>query len=239
MPRGRPRKALLSPELIVDTALRQIDAGEQLSMSRVARELGVHVSSLYNHVDDRGGLIELLRLRIAHEYPVPPLDGMNWQEMLRAVAVTIHDAFAAHPRLIPYLAITPVSSPEIVDIYARLAEVMLQAGHRATSAALAIRMIDSLALGTALVNSTEAVPWKHTTAGGQALLEASETWEDEPALTAEAFAHGLRYIIAGLEAELEARTGAETRAGSEARTGSEARAADPAGSATASTPAAR
>ncbi|UOQ57473.1 TetR/AcrR family transcriptional regulator C-terminal domain-containing protein [Leucobacter allii] len=205
MPRGRPRKALLSVDLIVDTAMRQIDAGEQLSMSRVARELGVHVSSLYNHVDDRDGLIELLRLRIAHEYPVPPLDGLSWQQTLRAIALTIHDAFAAHPRLIPYLAVTPVSSPEIVEIYARLAEIMLDAGHRATSASLAIRMIDSLALGTALVNSTDAVPWKHTTPGGRALLEASEHWEDELAQTAEAFTRGLDYIVSGLEAELAAR----------------------------------
>ncbi len=73
MARGRPRKALLSRELIVETALRLIDAGEDLNLSHIARELSVHVSSLYNHVADREGLIEDLRVQIAHEYPVPPL----------------------------------------------------------------------------------------------------------------------------------------------------------------------
>ncbi len=205
MTRGRPRKALLSRDLIVDTAMRLIDAGEALNMSLIARELSVHVSSLYNHVGDRDDLIEQLRLRIAEEYPVPPLDGLTWQQTLRAVGTTIHTAFSAHPNLIPYLAVTPVSSPEIVEIYSKLAEVMVNAGHAAISASLAIRMIDSLALGTALVNSSAPVPWKHTSAGGRVLLEASAQWKDELEQTNAAFAQGLEFIISGLETELAGR----------------------------------
>lgn len=209
MARGRPRKSLLSSELIVDTAMRLIDDGELLNLSRIARELSVHVSSLYNHVGDREGLIELLRLRIAEEYPVPPLDGLIWQETIRAVASTIHAAFAAHPGLIPYLATTPVSAPEITTVYTKLAESMLHAGHTPTSAARSIRMLDSLALGTALVTSSEPPAWTDDSEGGRALIGALPHWGDELALTNDAFARGLEFLIAGLEHDLAAELATE------------------------------
>ncbi|UOQ59065.1 TetR/AcrR family transcriptional regulator C-terminal domain-containing protein [Leucobacter rhizosphaerae] len=202
MARGRPRTARLSSEIIVDTAMRTIDGGSPLSMSHIARELSVHVSSLYNHVGDRDGLIELLRVRISEEYPVPPLDGLTWQDAVRTVATTIHTAFLAHPRLIPYLADTPVSSPGIVEIYARLAEAMVDAGHSAQRASITIRMIDTLALGTAMVTSSSPAKWNDRSPGGQALIEAAETWDDDRDQTSEAFELSLRFILAGLEGEL-------------------------------------
>lgn len=206
MARGRPKQALLSTERIVDTALRQIDAGSQLNMSSIARELSVHVSSLYNHVEDRTALIELLRLRIAAEHPVPSLTGLGWQDALRAVATTIHTAFAAHPNLIPYLAATPVSSPEIVSIYVHLAEAMVAAGHPAARVLIAIRTIDMLALGTALVHSSEAVAWPDDSPGGRALRTGSATWVDDRDLTAEAYTHSLDALIAGFEHDLARET---------------------------------
>lgn len=207
MARGRPRKALLSSELIVDTAMRTIDSGSPLSMSHIARELAVHVSSLYNHVGDRDGLIELLRVRIAEEYPVPPLDGLDWQDAARTVASTIHTAFLAHPGLIPYLADTPVSSPGIVEIYAQLAEAMVRGGHSAQRASLTIRMIDTLALGTAMVNSSTPAKWNDASPGGRALIEAAEIWDDDRDQTSEAFELSLQFIIEGLERELPAIPG--------------------------------
>ncbi len=202
MARGRPRQALLSKDLIVDTAMELIDSGARLNLSRVARELSVHVSSLYNHVGDRDGLIELMRARLAEEYPVPSLDGLSWQEVLRAVATTIHSAFLAHPGLVPYLANTPVSSPEIVEVYSRVAESMLDAGHDRVRTSLAIRLIDTLAFGTALVTSTEPTRWRKSTRGGNELMLAAERWTDDRDQTAEAFELGLGFIITGLEKEL-------------------------------------
>lgn len=215
MTRGRPRKALLSSEMIVDTAMRTIDNGSPLSMSHIARELSVHVSSLYNHVGDREGLIELLRMRIAEEYPVPPLDGLEWQDAVRSVASTIHTAFLAHPGLIPYLADTPVSSPGIIEIYSQLATAMIDGGHNPQRASLTIRMIDTLALGTAMVNSSNPATWNDASPGGQALLEAAATWADDRDQTAEAFELSLQFIIAGLERELDAHMPGNVHIGAE------------------------
>lgn len=193
--------------MIVDTAMRTIDAGTPLSMSHIARELSVHVSSLYNHVGDRDGLIELLRVRIAEEYPVPPLDGLDWQAAVRSVATTIHAAFLAHPGLIPYLASTPVSSREIVEIYAQLAQSMVDAGHSPERAVVTIRMIDTLALGTALARSSAPAQWNDQSPGGRLLLQAERGWDDDRDRSGEAFELSLQFILAGLERELhEARS---------------------------------
>lgn len=205
MARGRPRKALLSRELIVKTAIRLIDAGDGLNLSSIARELSVHVSSLYNHIADREGLIEELRVQIAHEYPVPPLQGLSWQDAIHAVASTIHEAFAAHPRLIPYLASLPVSSPEIIAVYSQLAESMLRAGHSEESAAVAIQLIDSLALGSALVDSAGSAPLNLTLDNGHQLTV--HTYRGEGGASSNpAFEVGITYLVRGLEAELAARS---------------------------------
>lgn len=205
MARGRPRKALLSRDLIVNTALRLIDAGEELNLSRIARELSVHVSSLYNHVTDRDGLVEELRVQIAHEYPVPPLEGLTWQETISAVASTIHSAFSAHPRLIPYLATLPVSSPEITVVYAQMAESMLAAGHARESIVTAIQSIDALALGLALVDSSESPPLVLELNGGGPLTV--HTHRSSPdSTTNPTFTFGVTALIRGLETELASRT---------------------------------
>ena len=204
MARGRPRKALLSRDMIVETALRQIDAGEDLNMSKVARELGVHVSSLYNHVEDRDGLLEEIRLHIAHEYPVPPLAGLSWQDTIRTLATTVHTAYAAHPRLIPVIGGKPITAPKVTEVYDQLAESILRAGFSPRQTAIAIHLIDALALGTILVQSNEPTPNTGPYENRPALLTALSEWSEDQALTRESFERGLANLITGLESELNA-----------------------------------
>lgn len=203
--RGRPRKALLSRELIISTALKQIDAGKDFSMSKIARELGVHVSSLYNHVDDREGLLEAIRSHIAQEYPVPPLAELEWEEAVQVVTVTIQTAYSAHPKLIPHLATLPVSAPEIRATYEELANILLAAGFSSYDAATAILMIDTLALGSALVRDEHA-----TVAGSTAPSpfpdEVQVIWERNADVEQAAFRLGLDGLIAGLRARLTPST---------------------------------
>lgn len=203
MARGRPRKALLSRELIVDTALAQICAGKALSLSAVARELSVHVSSLYNYVRDRDGLIEQLRLRTYEEHPPPSLHGLQWQDCLRAVASTLYQAFDAYPGLVPYFATTPLSAPEVMAVYTKSAEVMVDAGHSFENASMALRMLDSFALGSAIINASEPTKWGTESVGARVLSEAETTWQNDREQTSSAFYRGVEQMIAGLETELE------------------------------------
>jgi len=84
-PRQRPARAPLSPEAIVDAALRVLDreGSTGLSMRRVADELGTGPASLYWHVANKDALVDLIIDRVAGEVPLPEPDPDRWQEQLR------------------------------------------------------------------------------------------------------------------------------------------------------------
>lgn len=191
--------------MIVETALRQIDSGEDLNMSKVARELGVHVSSLYNHVDDREGLLEEIRLYISREYPVPPLAGMSWQETIRAMATTIHTAYSAHPNLIPIIQGKPITASEVTKVYDQLADSMLRGGFSIRQTAIAVHLMDTLALGTILVQTNDPDLDTEPYANTPALLATMSHWGAGRALIQESFQYGLENLITGLETGLAAK----------------------------------
>ncbi|MEU5692829.1 helix-turn-helix domain-containing protein [Actinosynnema sp. NPDC020468] len=88
-PRGRPRT--LSRDAVVEAARRVADEEglAELTLRRVARELGTGQASLYRHIADRGQLLGLLAEGLAAGYPLiapdgaDPVDGVvrQWQSM--------------------------------------------------------------------------------------------------------------------------------------------------------------
>jgi AcrR family transcriptional regulator len=94
-PAARPQ---LSRDLIVDTALRLLDADglDGVSMRRVADELGTGPASLYAHVANKEELLDLLLDRVLAEIDVPAPDPANWQEQLRQVGRDMHAVFTRH-----------------------------------------------------------------------------------------------------------------------------------------------
>jgi AcrR family transcriptional regulator len=84
-PRGRPARAPLTREAIVDAALRVLErqGADGLSMRRVAEELGTGPASLYWHVASKEELINLLVDRVASEIDLPAPDPARWQQQLK------------------------------------------------------------------------------------------------------------------------------------------------------------
>ncbi len=91
MPRSPGRPRILSRAAIVEAARRVAD-GEglaELTLRRVARELGTGQASLYRHIADRGELLNLLAEDLAAGYPLveaqdaDPVDRVvrQWQAM--------------------------------------------------------------------------------------------------------------------------------------------------------------
>lgn len=206
MARGRPREPLLSRELIVATALEQIDSGAELSLNKIAKELGVHLSSLANHVGDRENLIELLRLHVARQYPATFTEDAPWQEALRDTATAMRTAFTKHPHLITYLAHKAISSPEVLDTYSRLAERLVTSGFSNELASLAIRFVDILTLGSGLeVTEKTYGPegWTSSVDDATAVEDATAVPKGPDAAESEAaFQLALRLYISGLEREM-------------------------------------
>lgn len=97
--RGRPARAPLTQEAIVDAALRVLarDGAEGLKMRRVAEELGTGPATLYWHVASKDALINLLIDRVAGEIELPPPDVSRWQEQLKEFGIRARRAFQRYP----------------------------------------------------------------------------------------------------------------------------------------------
>jgi AcrR family transcriptional regulator len=88
----------LSKERVLHAALALADAGgiEALSMRRLAQELGVEAMSLYNHVANKGEILEGIVDLVVSEIELPS-DVDDWETAVRRCAISAHDAFRRHP----------------------------------------------------------------------------------------------------------------------------------------------
>lgn len=93
------RRRPLSQELIVDTAMRILDAEgiDALSMRRVALDLRTGPASLYAHVASKDELLELMIDRVIGEMEMPEPDPAHWQEQIVESAMAAHRVWSRHP----------------------------------------------------------------------------------------------------------------------------------------------
>ncbi len=91
-----PRKTLTQHD-VIETAMSLADASgiEMLSMRKVAQVLKVTPMSLYNHVDNKEDLLDLMVDRVVEAFVRPDPD-QGWQKGLRARAVSMRQEFLKH-----------------------------------------------------------------------------------------------------------------------------------------------
>jgi len=158
-----PAAPRLSRELVVETALAQIDrTGLQgLSMRSLAQELGVEAMSLYRYVHGKEDLLEgvvasLMSDLVAH---LEEAEGGHWQEFLQAVALAVRRIATDHPRAFPLVATRhpaapwlrpPLRSVEVVDTFLR---ALTRSGFTDALAVDAYRAFSSFLLGQLLLQS--------------------------------------------------------------------------------------
>jgi AcrR family transcriptional regulator len=95
--RSRSR-APLSRERVLDAAIRLADEGgiESLTMRRLARELGVEAMSLYNHVANKGDLVDAMVDLVVSEIELPATSDA-WDVAVRECAISAHEVLLRHP----------------------------------------------------------------------------------------------------------------------------------------------
>jgi AcrR family transcriptional regulator len=88
----------LSRERVLDAAIRLADASgiESLTMRKLARALGVEAMSLYNHVANKGDLVDGIVDLVVGEIDLPST-GEDWEVAVRKCAISAHEAFLRHP----------------------------------------------------------------------------------------------------------------------------------------------
>ncbi len=200
---GRPLTPLLSVELITETALQIIDSGEPFSMRRLAKRLGVSAPALYNHVESREALVELIRGWMVAAHPVPEESG-TWVDRVAAIARAQRAAYSAHPHVVPMLIGVPIAEPAVLEIYRALARTLASAGFDDAEVRVLLEVIDSFAIGNALEQGAPQQVWVDSDDDG-ALARAMRSWSDPRALLDEVFETGLEFILGGMQARLRER----------------------------------
>ncbi|MFE7506729.1 TetR/AcrR family transcriptional regulator [Promicromonospora sp. NPDC057488] len=76
-------------------AVADQDGLDDVSMRRVARELGITAMSLYWYVDTKEQLVELMVDRVFAEQKAPV--GAGWRELLRSIGTDTLESYRAHP----------------------------------------------------------------------------------------------------------------------------------------------
>ncbi|WP_017595855.1 TetR/AcrR family transcriptional regulator [Nocardiopsis potens] len=137
---GRP--ATVTRTALADAVLRLGFPG--LTVSAVARELGVSHASLYRHVTGREQLIALALDRIVAAAPWPEPDG-GWRAYLAGTAGTLWDLLDAHPGLAAEMAVAAPLSPAAVERMNTFGTALLGHGFAPADAVLACDLVVDLA----------------------------------------------------------------------------------------------
>jgi TetR/AcrR family tetracycline transcriptional repressor len=108
----RPKRRVLDQAQVVRAAIALLDeAGlDELTMRRLAAELGVKAASLYRHVRNKEELLQLLGDEISGEIPLPRSAG-SWRDQLTEMAWNVRRGLLAHRDAARVLASTPPAGP--------------------------------------------------------------------------------------------------------------------------------
>jgi AcrR family transcriptional regulator len=199
----------LSPDLIIDTAIELADREgfEAVTLRRLAGELGVHVTSLYNHVPTRDAITDGIVTRLIEEADLPA-ERVPWEEWVRRFVLAIGAVAVAHPGAFTALQRRPVQGERAVASFELALEAFVRAGFTPEDAYGALKATTLLALSIAVEMSglsgeeqprteldqlsAERFPYLHAVA-------AQDDGEDA------AWSFSVEVLVSGLRAQLRRR----------------------------------
>jgi AcrR family transcriptional regulator len=155
--------ALLTQDLIYETAIELADREgfEAVTLRRIAGELGVHVTSLYNYVDTREAITDGIVERLIAEADLP-LEPVRWEEWVRRFVTAIGEVAVAHPGAFTALQHRPAQGAQATAASEVALEAFANAGLGPADAYGAVKATAFLALSIgvekALISRGEAIP---------------------------------------------------------------------------------
>ena len=112
-------------------------------------------------------------------------------------------AFAAHPRLVPFLATTTVRSPKVIEAYERMVAGLVEHGVPQEDAMELLTAVENFVIGSALDLAAPDVMWEIPDGVEAPRLAAALAAQADPGRRAEAaFERGLRMLLAGIAGEV-------------------------------------
>lgn len=139
----------LSRERIVRAAIGLIEReGEDgLSMRRVAKELGVAVMSLYNHVPNKAALLDGVAAEILGGMEVADDPAMPWTERARALIRAYRKIAHDHPRCVTLVLTRKIDVPSGMRPVEHALAVAADAGFDGGTAVRIMRALLAYAIG--------------------------------------------------------------------------------------------
>ncbi len=206
MPTSATRRTPLSKERVLHAAMALADSDgiEALSMRRLAQELGVEAMSLYNHVANKGEILDgIVDLAVSEiELPSTPED---WDVAIRKCAISAHEAFLRHPWACS-LAMSPGSTQLGYSARLRYIEWLLrrlrEGGFSAELTYHAYHAVDSHILGFTMWQFGHSAAAK-SLGGGKDLAELAASF------VAEMRTSGYPYLAEHAEQHVAAPTDAD------------------------------
>ena len=199
---GRPKVAILSRPGIARAAIDILDEEgvDEFTLARVASALGVKTSSLYNHIQSKEDLVDMIREVVTAPIEAPDFASTPWDEALRQWARSYRDAFAKHPNTIGLLATRPIRTPIVLHTYEAIIAGLTRSGWEVRDCVPIITAIESFILGSALdmVAPQVMIDPEHLREQVPLLYEATRPIDSERANIA--FEMGLKAMISGFAA---------------------------------------
>ncbi len=145
--RARP-EAPLSRDRILATAVRLADREgiEALSMRKLAQQLGVDPMSLYNHVRDKGDLLDGVVDVVVGEIE-PVAGGPDWRSSLRATILAARRTMLLHPWAARVIESRADPSPSTLRHMEHVMEIVRGGGFSLELAHHALHVLGSRVLG--------------------------------------------------------------------------------------------
>jgi TetR/AcrR family tetracycline transcriptional repressor len=146
----------LTREKVLEAGLRLVDEHgmSALSMRKLAAELGVEAMSLYNHVKNKGDLVDGITAHVVEFVPLPDED-WGWETRVRRIVEGLYTVFTRHPAVVRALASAEANprSPGALRVIDALTGALLDGGLDEAAAARGYRSLMGLTFGAVLVDS--------------------------------------------------------------------------------------
>lgn len=205
----------LSRERILSKAMEMADAEglSALSMRKVAAQLDVEAMSLYNHVKNKGDMIDGITDLVAGEITLPTPD-FDWKGEMRARSQSAHRVLMRHPWAVSVFVESGLPGPNMMTYLDASLGCLMAVGFTPVQADLARNTIDNHIYGFTrqqLARPRRARDFKRVTKAEAkaipkdsypALHRRSLALADTTAEEREDFDFGLTLILDGLEALL-------------------------------------
>jgi AcrR family transcriptional regulator len=156
--RGKARTGPVTPEAVVDAALRVIDDDglDALTMRRLAHDLGVEPVTIYRQLPNKEAILAGVAEKLWREMappggaaspPPPPPGAGDWRAQVREMWLALDGLMQRHPNAIPIIARGGSYSPSAGEGTAGMVRLFKDAGLTPDEAAELLHILSACVVG--------------------------------------------------------------------------------------------